>query len=88
MTMPNIPEAPDHDAQAGRLDEIAGELRTLLEEAREICRDSRITYMANADAYVFEQIAEHIQNGNPYNQSLASLAEEIRAGEPQFDEGC
>lgn len=73
----------DHDETADRLDEIAGEMRTLLGEARELCQESGITYMANADAYVFEQLDEHIENGNPHNQSLTSLAEEIREGEPQ-----
>lgn len=39
----------------------------------------------NADAYVFEQIREHIENGNPYNQSLNSLAEALEDFD-NFDE--
>lgn len=34
-------------------------------------------FMASLDAYVFDQLKEHIDNGNPYNQSLNSIVEDF-----------
>jgi hypothetical protein len=76
---------------AARLEEIVfAEIRPLLDEAMELCRESGVTYMANAEAYVFEQIDEHLENCNPHNQSLNSLATEIREGKndaADYEEG-
>ena len=40
-------------------------------------------HLPNLDAYVFAQISEHIDNANPYNQSLASIIDDLA----QQDEG-
>jgi len=66
-----------------RLESIAEEMRELVNEAREIARefkDSSVN-MPNANAYIFEQLEEHINNNNPYNQSIMSLANDIYEGE-------
>ena len=33
--------------------------------------------MPNLDAYVFAQLTEHIDNSNPYNQSLGSIIDDL-----------
>ena len=48
------------------------QFREKVQEAEELGFD---VFMANLDAYVFEQLKEHIDNGNPYNQSLNSIIE-------------
>ena len=61
---------------AERIREIIGEVQELLGEARGIAEDHDL-FMANLDAYVFNQLAEHLDNGNPYNQSLESIAKQL-----------
>jgi hypothetical protein len=65
---------------AARLEEIACEMADLLQHAR-VAAETGGIWMSNADAYVFEQIAEHLENANPHNQSLGSLADELRKGQ-------
>ena len=70
---------------AERINVIAEEMRTLLEEAKTICEEENMD-MPNLNAYVFNQIEEHIENANPHNQSLSSIVEELNKGEACY--GC
>lgn len=68
-----------------RLMSIIEQMTELSNEAREIATEfsGRPVYMSNADAYIFNQLAESIDNSNPYNQSIMSLAESIEAYEEE-----
>lgn len=52
------------------IEEQIEQFKKKVEEAQEI---GFSVFMRNLDAYVFEQLQEHIDNGNPYNQSLQSI---------------
>ena len=60
-----------------RLEELKVEIESKVGEFRDVvCEAENMgfdVFMANLDAYVFEQLNEHIDNGNPYNQSLQSI---------------
>ena len=60
-----------------------GEFRCKLEEALDADLGYSV-YMDNLDFYVFKQLQEHIDNGNPYNQSLQSI---INGLHKQLDNG-
>ena len=40
---------------------------------------------ANFDAYVYRQISEHLNNQNPYNQSLGSMLAKLCEEENETD---
>ena len=65
---------------AARIDEITDEIRDLSDEARILAEESGCIFMANADAYIFDQLEECLDNSNRYNQSLTTLAEDMRKG--------
>jgi len=62
-----------------RLQDLKCEIEDKVAEFRDVVSDAKDlgfdVFMANLDAYVFEQLQEHIDNGNPYNQSLNSIIE-------------
>ena len=71
----------ERQEMAARLEEIVfAEIKPLIEEARDLCEKSGCIPMPNAEVYVFEQLEESLENCNPYNQSLNSLATDIRNG--------
>lgn len=56
--------------------DILEEAREMMEEALEIIRvvaDEE----PNFRAYVYDQIMEHVNNDNPYNQSINSVLQEL-----------
>ena len=65
-----------------RMHDIADEIMALVNEARRI--STRHFKHSNAgdrfEAYVFRQIEEHCEKGNPYNQDLHDVASEIETG--------
>ena len=61
---------------ADRIREIGEEITELLIEARLIAEEQGLD-VRNLDAYVFNQIQEHIENQNPYNQSMEMIAVEL-----------
>ena len=72
---------------AERMREIADEMYGLLNEAQDIARHTDNIFYENKKAYIFDQLSEHISNGNPYNQSLNSLADEMeRLAEEDVEE--
>lgn len=62
--------------KAMRVREIAQEIENLVDEAKHIAKSSGVFY-ANYDAFVFQQILEHCNKGNPYNRDLMDLAKEV-----------
>lgn len=70
--------ADKREELADEFERIRDEMVTLLEQARELSRMELPTNHSNYDAYVFAQIAEHLDNANPHNQSLTTMAEELR----------
>lgn len=74
----------DRDDAARDLMEIKDKIETLVAEAREICKEQNLD-MPNLDAYVFDQITEHLENENPHNQSLDSIILELEDDEEGED---
>ena len=65
-----------------QLEEIKDNIADSVARFRElVVRDAKElfpgVFVANLDAYVFDQLEEHIDNGNPYNQSLNSIIEDF-----------
>lgn len=73
-----------------RINQIRDEMLTLLEEARFITRTAIPDRYANLKAYVFDQIGEHLEKANPYNQDMSDVAtaieEEIGSDEEENEE--
>ena len=76
----------DRQESADRIEEIREEITTLVGEARNICLDQALV-ISNLDAYVFEQILEHVDNSNPHNQSLRTIIEELGMSKKGIDVG-
>lgn len=64
-----------------RMEEIIDEIQNLVHEARSIARDKCPGMIYNWDAYVFEQIEEHLHKFNPYNTDMSDIAKAL-----DFDE--
>lgn len=64
-----------------RMEEIIDEIQNLVHEARSIARDNCLGMIDNWDAYVFEQIEEHLHKRNPYNTDMSDIAKAL-----DFDE--
>lgn len=60
-----------------RVLEIKEHIQELVAEARGIARSFVGSGIHGLDAYVFEQILEHCDKGNPYNQDLNDVASMI-----------
>jgi hypothetical protein len=74
--------------RAERIREIRDQICELLTEAHVLAEDSLgHQRMGGFDAYVFEQINEHLEKGNPYNQDLEDVADAVESeGEEDSDE--
>ena len=65
------------------LERLKGEMENTLAEFVDTVRSAKeedlgfTINMPNLDAYVFAQISEHIDNANPYNQSLGSIIDDL-----------
>lgn len=71
-------ELTNKEFGADRILQISEEIQMLLEEARGIA-EAHLGSMGNVDAYVFEQIREHLTKTNPYNQDLEDVANAVRS---------
>ena len=72
--------------KAMRVRKIAQEISNLIDEARGIAKSSDASY-DHYDAFVFRQILEHCDKGNPYNRDLEDLAKEVEdSGVEEGDE--
>jgi len=72
---------------ADRVREIAEEIADLIHEAKSITRKHIKSQYEGFDVYVFRQINEHVQKGNPYNQDLQDVADALEAmGDEENDE--
>jgi hypothetical protein len=80
MEIKNVNMEQRHQT-AHELERIASQIEDLIEEARGLTKDHPA--YSNWDAYVFSQLAEHVECANPYNQSLNSIAEGLR--DPEED---
>jgi hypothetical protein len=69
-----------------RINEIADEIQTLVHEARSIAKEKSPGMLDNWDAYVFEQLEEHIDKANPYNTDLRDIAKALDFDEDEEDE--
>lgn len=71
-----------------RIRDIIDEMDSLLSEARSLAKDKFPSMIPNWDAYVFEQIKEHLHKGNPYNTDLEDIANalDFEDDEPDADE--
>ena len=61
----------------GRVLAIRNEMYELINEARGIAKEFLGNDIHGYDAYVFEQIKEHLEKGNRYNQDLQDVANAI-----------
>jgi hypothetical protein len=72
--------------QRERLVSLKEEIQEKVEEFKDILCDlnerGASFFMVNLEAYVFNQLEEHIENGNPYNQSLNSIIESFEDNVP------
>ncbi len=72
--------------QRERLVGLKEEIQEKVQEFKDILCDlnerGASFFMANLEAYVFNQLEEHIENGNPYNQSLNSIIESFEDNVP------
>jgi len=72
--------------QKERLEVLKEEIQDKINEFKGILCDlnerGATFFMANLEAYVFNQLEEHIENGNPYNQSLNSIIESFEDNIP------
>jgi len=68
----------DRDQLAAELESIMEEMRDLNDKAAGLVREQWSEEIAHANAYVFGQIAEHIENANPHNSSYFSLTATLR----------
>jgi hypothetical protein len=75
-------------SKANRIREIAEEMKSLLDEAKQIAKNTKGCFFEHYKAYVFDQIKEHLDKGNPYNRDMNDLADEIESvdTEPEEDE--
>lgn len=76
----------DKYTAAERVLEIKEQIQELVEEARNLVREYAFKQRGNLDAYVFEQILEHCDKGNSYNQDLNDVANIIERGEDNFND--
>lgn len=64
-----------------RINSICTQMLVLLREAKGIARRTLDQHnMANFDAYVFDQIREHLEKSNPYNKDMRDIATAIENG--------
>ena len=69
-----------------RMHEIRNEITDLLREARNLAKECYPSMLPNWDAYVFEQIKEHLNKGNPYNTDLNDIANALESIDDDIDE--
>lgn len=65
------------------LESIGERMKELLEEARDLVKEH--PSYDNWDAYAFRNLEEHIENANPYNQSLFSIIERLNVDREKKD---
>lgn len=64
----------DNYEKANRIRDIASEISDLIHEARKLANDAVPYYAGNWDAYVWEQMTEHLQKRNRYNTDMEDVA--------------
>lgn len=74
-----------HEA-AYRMNEIRDEMLDLLSEAQKIAKSELPYEYERFKAYVFEQIKEHLEKGNPYNQDFNDIIESLENDEEESEE--
>ena len=62
---------------ANRVRDIASEIHDLINEARRIANAAVPSYAGNWDAYVWEQMTEHLQKRNRYNTDMEDVANKV-----------
>jgi hypothetical protein len=72
--------------KADRIRDIASEISDLICEARELANDAVPSYAGNWDAYVWEQMTEHLQKRNRYNTDMEDVANTIENSDNYEDE--
>jgi len=63
---------------ASELERIRDQIESLNNEAQQMVRNEWPSEIGHADAYVFEQIGEHLDCANRYNSSYTSMMDELR----------
>jgi hypothetical protein len=71
-----------HEA-ANRMMEIRDEMLDLLSEAQMITKSELPYEYERFKAYVFEQIKENLEKGNPYNQDFNDIIESLNDEESE-----
>jgi len=70
-----------------RINEIRDEMIDLLAEAKDLARVSLSRHIFEGlKAYVFEQLSEHLEKANPYNQDMEDVAKAIEEEITEDDE--
>lgn len=69
-----------------RMHEICNEITDLLTEARNLAKENYPGLLPSWDAYVFEQIKEHLNKGNPYNTDLNDIANALEGVDDNIDD--
>lgn len=69
-----------------RVHEISNEIYDLIDEARNLARIHYPSMIPNWDAYVFEQLKEHLNKRNRYNTDLNDVANALDFEEDQNEE--
>jgi hypothetical protein len=57
------------------LERIGSAMKKLIQEARDLVEEH--PDYNNWDGYVFRQLDEHVENANPYNQSIFAIIEQL-----------
>ena len=60
-----------------RMTEISKEIKSLVREAKKITKEFASDSYDHFDAYVFGQIEEHLEKGNPYNRDFNDICNAI-----------
>ena len=64
----------DNYEKANRIRDIASEISDLIRQARRLANDAVPSYAENWDAYVWDQMTEHLQKRNRYNTDMEDVA--------------
>lgn len=67
----------DNYEKANRIRDIASEIYDLIQEARKLANGAVPSYAGNWDAYVWEQMTEHLQKRNRYNTDMEDVANKV-----------
>jgi len=76
----------DNYEKANRIRDIASEIYDLIREARKLANDAVPSYAGNWDAYVWEQMTEHLQKRNRYNTDMEDVANVVENRDNYEDE--